>query len=157
MSKTTTTAPQVTSAADWKARSEGEIKTLPSGATIRIKRPSLFALARSGHVPNPLAMEVVKWFAVTSPEKERTDAEKIADYRENAVVYVNIAAASVTTPKIVTDRTPNYDAGEIAPEDLSSADLIAIYNYVVDGIDLGENATFQPQATDTSGSDSAAV
>lgn len=150
----------ITTAADWKARSAGEIKTLPSGATIRIRRPSLFALARSGHVPNPLAVEVVKWFAVDAPDKEPTDVEKIAQYRENAAVYVNIAAASVVQPKIVADRAPDYDAGEIAPEDLSTADLIWIYNYVISGIELAledSNATFQPQDADTSGSISTAV
>ncbi len=159
MSKSTTTGKLVTSAADWKARSEGEIKTLPSGATIRIKRPSLFALARAGNVPNPLAMEVVKWFAVDAPDSEPTDQDKIAQYRENASVYVNIAAASVATPKIVINAAPDYDAGEIAPEDLTTADLLWIYGYVINGIEeaLDVNAGFQPTGTDTSGSTSTEI
>jgi hypothetical protein len=151
----------VTTAADWKARSAGEIKTLPSGATIRIRRPSLFALARIGHVPNPLATEVVKWFAVTAPEKEPTEQEKIAQYRENATVYVNVAVVSVVEPKIVADRLPDYDKGEIAPEDLSTADLVWVYGFVVAGIESAleatDNATFQPDGADTSGSTSATV
>jgi hypothetical protein len=115
-------------------------------------------MARAGNVPNPIAMEVVKWFAVDSPEKELNDQEKIAQYRENANVYVNIAAASVVTPKIVTDKAPDYDAGEIAPEDLSTADLIWIYNYVINGVEiaLDDNAALGTGA-DTSGSDSTAV
>ena len=150
----------VTTAGEWKARSAGEIKTLPSGATIRIRRPSLFALSRSGHVPNPLAIEVIKWFAVDAPDS--TSPEDTAkQYRENAAAYVGVAAASVTAPKIVTDKAPDYDKGEIAPEDLSTADLIWIYQFVVNGVEIAlggdTDATFQPESIDTSGSTSAAV
>lgn len=146
MSKST-----VTPAGDWKKRAEGEIKPLPSGVSVRIRRPSLFALARSGHIPNPLAEEVVKWFAITDDKKPENEAAAIRQYQENAAVYVNIAAASVTEPKIIADRAPDYDAGEIAPEDLSTADLLVIYNFVVNGVEIALNdAGFQPENTDQS-------
>jgi hypothetical protein len=150
----------VTTAADWKARSAGEIKVLPSGASIRIRRPSLFALSRSGHVPNPLAVEVIKWFAIDAPDSASPE-DVTKQYRENAAAYVGVAQASVTEPRIVTDKAPDYDKGEIAPEDLSTADLIWIYQYVVSGIEIAlgdsNDAGFQSEDIDSSGSTGAAV
>ena len=144
--------PKVTPASDWQKRAKGEIKQLPSGVSIRVARPSLFALARSGHIPNPLAAEVIKYFAISDDQPPKDEADHIRQYQENAAAYVNIAAATVTEPKIVTALAPDYDAGEIAPEDLSTADLIAIYNYVVNGveIELTTDAGFQPESTDQS-------
>jgi hypothetical protein len=131
----------ITPASAWKARATGEIVELPSGATVRIRRPSLFALARTGNIPNPLAAAVIRYLAVTDETEIVTPDQQARSYQENATVYASIAAVSLTEPRVILDRIPDYDGGEIAPEDLSTVDLIYIYNYVM-GVVIDETANF---------------
>ena len=135
--------PTLTPAAEWKKRGLGELKTLPSGATVCVKRPSLFAMARAGHVPNPLLEQVLPHLveneqdgAAAMDDPELTIEQRTARYRENATIYTAIAAIAVAEPRIILDRAPDYDAGEIAPEDLSVSDLIWIYTYVMNGVEI---------------------
>lgn len=139
----------ITPASEWKARATGEIVTLPSGTVVRVRRPSLFALARTGSIPNPLAAAVVRFFAVTDETPTTSEQDQIKNYQANADAYTGIAAATVTEPRIIVDRAPDYDAGEIAPEDLSTADLIWIYRFVEGAV--SNDATFQQPEIATAG------
>lgn len=133
--------PTITPASTWKARATGEINELPSGAMVRIRRPSILALARTGNIPNPLAVAVIRHLVVDEAETITAD-QQVKSYQDNAMVYASIAAVSLTEPRIILDRIPDYDSGEIAPEDLSTTDLIYIYNYVM-GVVIDETANFR--------------
>lgn len=125
-----------TPAAIWRQRAQGEIKTLPSGAAVRVRRPSLFALARVGHVPNPLLQAILPHLVEPSTDEPATLEARIERYRENAATYTHIAALVLAEPRVVLEGDPDYDAGEIAPEDLTTTDLIWIYNYVINEVEI---------------------
>lgn len=128
--------PTPTPAAIWRERAQGAIKTLPSSAVVRVRRPSLFALARIGHVPNPLLEAILPHLVEPSVDEPTTYEQRLQRYRENASTYAHLAALVLAEPRVLLEGAPDYDAGEIAVEDLTTSDLIWIYNYVVNEVEL---------------------
>lgn len=122
-----------TPAAEWRrAAIDGEVYTLPgSGRNARLRTVSLLALAaRAGTVPNPLAHQVLKLEGVSRTPKN--EQEQITNYREFAAGYAEVAKLCFVEPRVVDE--PNYDAGEIAPADLTEHDLIWLYGTFVKGV-----------------------
>lgn len=120
--------PAVTPAAEWGRKAQqGELYRLPgSGHTVRLRRPGLTALAAEvGHIPNPLAREVVKLMSAAS--KPETEADRLEAYLQSARAYVAVAELCFVEPRVVSDRVPDYAAGEIAPADIPSQDLVWLY------------------------------
>lgn len=121
---------QPTSAADFRnaaqQRNEGEIVTLESGKSMKIARPSVSALMKTGQLPSELANAAVKVQsgAVTTP----TDIVKFTEYQEKLVIL------SAKNPKVVHENA-NYDNGEINIGDLSDDEQTEIMIYVNGGLD----------------------
>lgn len=119
----------------WKKQStDGQWVTLPgSGEPALLKRPSLMAMAaNAGHVPNPLSAEVIRFLAENGdPLRNYSKDERAAIYKKNSRAFVEIAKLTFLDPKIVEDREPDYDAGEIAPTDIGDFDYSwLIFNFV---------------------------
>lgn len=156
----------VANARAWKKWSqEGEWFTLPgNGEYALLRRPSLMALAaRSGHIPNPLSAEVLRWLANNSSDPYRSNvspAEAIDQYKKNSAAFVAIAQECFLDPKIVSEyqcnkcgatflrnqqrcpqcqatdfdwRAPDYGAGEISPYDIGDADYAWLVFSFVEG------------------------
>jgi hypothetical protein len=130
----TETLTAATPASAWRRQAqEGELYTLPgSGNVARLRRPSLMALlSGAGHVPNPLSDAVLRFMAVADDAK--TEAQKLEAYQRNVRVFVEIAKLCMVEPRLAIGRPPDYDAGEIAPDDLHDRDLLFIYYDVCQG------------------------
>jgi hypothetical protein len=121
-------------AAAWKRASQtGELFRLPgSGLVARLRRPSLYALTARGVAVGPVSREVMRLLAVA--ERPQTEDERIDAFQKNARAFVEVARLAFTEPRIVADgETPNYDAGEIAVEDLADGDLPWIFYDFLEG------------------------
>lgn len=96
-----------------------------SGQYARLRRPSLLALVAKGTIPNPYATAITRLLGVT--ETPKTDEEKIDLLKRNATAFMGVAELCFVEPRIVSDRAPNYAAGEIAAEDLTDQDLLWLF------------------------------
>lgn len=116
---------------------------LPSGHVALLKRVSLIALAGAGSIPNPLATDALRLLAVDDPDPSKlTEAQQIKAYQRNAAAFVHVAQRVLVEPKLITDREPDYEAGEIGPGDLADQDYTWIYYRLVGGRD-DDVATFR--------------
>lgn len=118
----------ITSAATWRRQArEGELYRLPgSGNVVRLRRPGLTALAANvGHIPNPLAREVLRLMSAAG--EPQTEDDRIESFQKSARAYVEVAALCFVEPRIVLDGEPNYEAGEIAASDVPDQDLVWLY------------------------------
>lgn len=121
-----------TTAAAWRA---GEVYTLPSGYSARLRRPGLMAMLATGQIPNPLAAKVTKLLTLVTTEEiqKRTQEERERALLSNSEAFVAIAALAFIEPKLITDRLPDHDKSEIGPADLSDRDLMWVYYDFVEG------------------------
>lgn len=127
---------QPTPAREW---GKAHLYTLPSGNVARLKRPAVLALASNGH--NPVSAKVMLEIYSTK-EQPKTDEEKLAQIKTNSQRYLEVLALTFIEPKLVIDREPDYDAGEIGPGDLSDTDLLWVYWTFVEG-DAKATAAFR--------------
>lgn len=128
--------PNPTSAKAWRKQSqEGELLRLPgSGNIARVRRPGLSAMvARAGKVPNQLSEQVVR-FHTGEQRDAKNDSDRLELVRQNNAAVIEVAALMLVEPKLVLDREPDYEKGEIAPTDLCDADLIFLYYTVAEGV-----------------------
>lgn len=120
---------QQTSASQFKKdaaqRAEGQLITLSSGHTLRVGRPSVNNLVKTGQLPSELANAAIKM--QSGGQINDHDMKKYVEYNER------IVKLSVISPKIVD--TPNYDNDEIAINDLSDDERSEILLYVNGGLE----------------------
>ena len=110
---------------DAKKRNEGELITLQSGHVLRVGRPSVNNLVKTGQLPSELANAAIKMQSGGSINDH--DMKKYVEYNER------IVKLSVVSPKIVD--TPNYDNDEISIEDLSDDERNEILLFVNGGLE----------------------
>lgn len=127
----------VTPATEWLAKTNSGFKyRLPgSGNVAKLRRPSLYAMAARGtSIPNPLSAEVMRYVTDKGDVLgERSEDERNEIYIKNAIAFVHIAVLCMVEPKLITDRTPNYEKGEIGPENLADLDYQWITFSFVEG------------------------
>ena len=119
---------KVTTVDDLKEYAKGQIVQLPSFADgqpliVRMKRPSLMILAKSGKIPNKLLKTATEMF---NGEKS-TDEEDFDALSKTLDLLEIICEASLVEPK--------YKDFKSAGIDLSDEQLIAIFNYTQRGIE----------------------
>lgn len=122
------------SAADFHRQAErGDLYLLPgSGLIARLRHPPLTAMAaKVGMIPNPLAEEVLRFLSIDTLAED--DAAKIARFQRNSRVFIEIASLAFVEPRLVLDRPPDYEQGEIGPLDLADADYTWVYFELVGG------------------------
>lgn len=116
----------------WRKQSkEGLEYRLPgSGNVVKLVRPGLQGMVtRAGHVPNPLSREVRQFLAKMGELRtdEIDDESRDKLLLEHADAKVQLAKMCLIFPQLITDGEPNYEAGQIAPEDIPDFD----YNWFV--------------------------
>lgn len=112
---------KISTALEFKQRREaaekGEVIELAgSGLSVRVKRPQINKLIAMGHIPDRLAS-----FMIKADQGE----VKPGDLPELLEMQRIIATHSVVEPKVT--ETPDYDKGEISPEDLEDADVASVW------------------------------
>lgn len=116
------------SAADFKrVAKDGVVYVLPGcGLAAKLRRPGLIGLVGAGATGNPaLSPELLRMMTLT--ERPPTEEERIADFERNAKAYREVAARAFVEPKMVLDAAPNYERGEIGPDDITDQDYVWIY------------------------------
>lgn len=119
---------KVTTIDDLKEYAKGQIVQLPSFAdgqplVVRMKRPSLMILAKSGKIPNKLLKTATEMFN----GERSTDEEDFDALSKTLDLLEIICEASLVEPK--------YKDFKSAGIDLSDEQLIAIFNYTQRGIE----------------------
>ena len=119
---------KVTTIDDLKEYAKGQIVQLPSFAdgqplVVRMKRPSLMILAKSGKIPNKLLKTATEMFNGES-DADNEDLDALSKTFELLEI---ICEASLVEPK--------YKDFKSAGIDLSDEQLIAIFNYTQRGIE----------------------
>lgn len=122
-------SPAPTSAAQFRKaaqeRNEGALITLSSGNVVRIARPSVGKLIKTGQLPSELANAAIKVQAGGNTSTQ--DLDKFMQYQERLV------SLALLSPKIA--ENPNYDNDEIALDDLADDEQTEILLYVNGGLD----------------------
>ena len=125
-----TDAPKtVSSAADFRkarqARETGEIVTLSdSGLTVKLKRPAVSQLVKTGQIPSELVNASAKVQA-NSGSATQADYQKYVQYQEHLIRY------AIVDPQLV-DSNPTDD--QITLDDLTDNDKGEIVIYVNGGL-----------------------
>jgi hypothetical protein len=158
-SKSRTTANKITSAAEWKRKSADNRITLPSGNTVRAKRPGIKKLLASGVFPDvfmPIIQDAIRRGTGAPPP----DIEKVVGKNPDVVFQLmdtmdRITAQCVIEPAVeyhrreiqVIDTSPAHDHAvewEDIPDDDRDPDAVYtdeideedkqfIFNWVVGG------------------------
>jgi hypothetical protein len=103
---------------------------LASGRTVRLRRPTLYAmLATVGSVPSQLMIDVLNLLEQDGVILDLLlPAEKFLRIRNKFRGMYALAAALIESPRLVLDpETPNREAGEIGEEDISLNEVEWIY------------------------------
>lgn len=119
---------KVTTIEDLKEYAKGQVVQLPDFAdgqplVVRMKRPSLMILAKSGKIPNKLLKTATEMFNGESG----ADDEDLDALSKTFELLEIICEASLVEPK--------YKDFKSAGMDLSDEQLIAIFNYTQRGIE----------------------
>lgn len=129
--QTATVTPAAEFAKKREERLKGKVITLPSGVSVRVRRPSINNLIASGHVPSDVA-------AVLMSGQSSQAVQGTKEFSKLVQLQKIVAKHAVIEPKIV-DGEPNYGNGEIAIEDFTDEDLTSILIFVQSGVaDLGK-------------------
>ena len=123
---------QTTSVDSLKTYAAGQVVKLPDFAegqpfVVRMRRPSMMALAKQGHIPNSLLTQAGKLFAGGSAI-DTDDSELLSDMLGICEV---IARSSMIEP--------TYDDVINAGLELSDDQMMAIFNYTQSGVKALEN------------------
>lgn len=122
----------VSTALDFKkkreARDSGDILTLQSGLTVRLRRPEISKLIARGFIP----AQLVQRFMNLKPETSKgnikpEDIEALLELQTLTTKY------ALLEPKIVDE--PNYENNEISIEDLDTEDIEEIWAYANGGVE----------------------
>lgn len=106
-------------------RELGDIIKLPSGLSVRAKRPSITKAISSGLVPSGSITKMI------TLQKSGTQNMKPEDIKAVMDVQRAIAPLALVEPRIV--EKPDYENKEIHIDDLDEEDLVAIWTYVNGG------------------------
>jgi hypothetical protein len=115
-------------AAAFRRRStEGELYELPGcGLVARLARPGLMGLVGAGATANPvLSPELLRMMSLD--KTPASDEERLEKFERDVRAYREVAARCFVEPRLVLDREPNYDAGEIGPADIADRDYVWLY------------------------------
>jgi hypothetical protein len=111
--------------------------TLPgSGIEVMLCRPDLETWMLSGRIPQAFTSKVLQ---AHGGGKKKMDEDALLKSLEGrdlvaSLVFVrDFVRETLVSPKIVTDRLPDYDADEIAPSDLEKDDLLYIFRWAMAG------------------------
>lgn len=117
---------KITSLNELKKIAEGEIVKLPGNLVVRLKRPSMLALAGSGRIPNSLLSTATEMFTKGKP-KESPKPKELDDTLTNMYKLCQVMAeASLVEPTMSDLKSVGYE--------LTDEQLIAIFNFTQGGV-----------------------
>jgi len=112
----------ITTAIEWrKAREEGEVVTLPSGKTARLRTLSLLRLLERGTIPDSLSGIIQEMMG-----GEKKVANTLETFQSLSELMALVCQLSFVYPKIVDD--PQAD-DEINIEDVAYDDQFHVFNW----------------------------
>lgn len=116
--------PELTPVSEWKKDvSEGAAVELPSGKVAKLRRRSIFALVRSGQIPNEL--KAIVQSIISSP----AGAKAVAGENLEAMFAIIdiVATACFVYPKLADGGTRPLTADEIDISDVDFDDKLFVY------------------------------
>lgn len=113
-----------------EAREKGDVITLSSGLSVRLKRPDVTQMISRGLIPSNM---VQGFMSLQGKDQSKITGEDVATILQ---FQREMAKHALTEPKVVDE--PNYDNGEISIDDLSSDDLGEVWQYVNGGLEAVE-------------------
>ena len=112
----------VTTALEWRrARVEGEVVTLPSGKTARLRTMSLLRLLEKGTIPDSLSGIIQEMMG-----GEKKVANNLETFQGLSELLAVVCQLSFVYPKIVDDPTED---DEISIEDVAYDDKFFVFNW----------------------------
>lgn len=125
-----------------------ETHKLPSGLEADLRRPDAerIVMENAGKLPQPLVQRIVSQL---NGKPMAGNVEVTAKDLPQWYAYIDLMVrAALVWPKIVTEREPDYEAGEIAQGDLDPVDRAWIYQWAMpQGVreQIAAAATFRQQ------------
>lgn len=120
----------------WKPR-KVEMITCPSGQKVQVRRPGPEFMLRVGKYARTFtALKDQVTISAQDPTEHYLETIAKLDDEELAALMVfarEYVAASLVEPKL--SRDPNYDAGEIGPDDLPMADFWFLFGHGMSGFE----------------------
>lgn len=105
-----------------------------SGHTVRLRWPGLRALALAGEITNPLAQSLRRLLAGADATREQPDETAAIElWRTNSTAFLVVAERCLDEPRLILDRSPDYERGEIGPGDLAEPDIIWLWIWATEG------------------------
>jgi len=134
---------EVTSPRAWRSKRRGEPVQLPSGNVARLRRVELYEIAATGSIPDSLSALVGEVVAATetgtTPDDEalRADVSRKVSLEDLAQMVARVVPLVFAEPRVVVaPRQPDYDAGEIALEDVDWDDRLFAFNWAMAEVGL---------------------
>lgn len=122
---------QISSAQQFKqareAREAGDILTLASGLSVRIRRPEVTKLIAKGLLPATLVQGFMSLQGKPQDKMKAEDLEMILSFQRE------VAKHALVSPTIADE--PDYDKDEISIDDLVAEDLDEVWAYVNGGLE----------------------
>lgn len=120
----------ISSALDFKkkreAREAGDILTLASGLTVRLKMPDVTKVIAGGYIPAKMVQRFMDMQGASNAKINAEDLEAILTLQKE------LAKLALISPKIA--EVPDYEQNEISLDDLLSSDLEEIWAYANGGL-----------------------
>lgn len=118
-------------ASEWRKRAT-DILTLPSGLVMEARRPDVAALilnTSDGSIPTGMRNMVARQLSGANNGRGAWQPEDINDLA-GVVAFKNMVVKTCfVAPVIVEGREPDYDAGEIAFDDVNQTDREFIFDW----------------------------
>jgi len=120
--------PAVSTAAEFKARAAGELVELPSGLTVRLRRPRAFSMMVKDQIPNPMLKLVSTELGIGDAETD----EEVTD-SDQASFVLWIASRTFVEPRLFwpDPEKPDEEAPDdwITVDDLEDGDLLYVFSW----------------------------
>ena len=144
---------KVTPAQKWRRGPAGELVTMPSGNVARLQKVSLEHIAATGSLPDSLSGLISEVIAATTAGRDINAPDWEKEWREKATQELNFAEMVrlidrvvplvFLEPKVVA-TDPDYEAGQIALEDLEYPDRQFAFVWAMEGVGLLVNFFQKP-------------
>lgn len=119
----------VSRASDWrKWKEEGYQIEFPSGVVGLVRPLSLDMMLESHYIPNELIPHVEQMIRGTRAVQNGADMDMVELAKNNRKFSHAVAYASLISPRV--SETPDYEANEISPDDISPEDLQFLVRWI---------------------------
>jgi hypothetical protein len=129
---------EVTAPRAWVSKRRGELVELPSGNVARLRKVEIFEIVATGSIPDSLSALISEVIAATekgtTPDDQKLQEEfaQTVTVEELAQMVARVVPLVFAEPRLVAEpRQPDYDAGELALEDVDWDDRLFAFNWAM--------------------------